>query len=89
VSGRNRPRWCAGVKIRHQTYQTAADHVAALVEYNARHGLVRPGKSLGVYFCEACEAFHVGHGPENRSDVPAGNEEMARAVSLPPPGPEA
>lgn len=73
MSTRSRKRWCAGVKIRHTDQATAEAHRTALELYNARRGWIQPGRELGVYWCEVCQAFHVGH-QAARPDVPTGNE---------------
>jgi hypothetical protein len=40
----------------------AADGVAqALVIHERSRGWNREGKPIGVYWCEACGAWHVGH----------------------------
>jgi hypothetical protein len=62
-------RYCA--KIRHATEDGAYCHRRRVKRLNRRRGLAVPGKSLIVYYCPDCSAWHCGHKPEELKPNPA------------------
>jgi hypothetical protein len=52
-----------GKKVKHPTRETALEHVKALLAKNHARGQSERSANLGVYPCDECGAWHVGHHP--------------------------
>src|SRR5262245_42146897 len=52
-----------GTKIKHPTREAALEHIKALLAKNHATGNDARSAGLGVYPCDECSAWHVGHHP--------------------------
>jgi hypothetical protein len=57
---KRRRRPCPG-KVKHPTELGARIHRRLIRRQNKRRGIFTPGKTLAVYFCPTCQAWHVGN----------------------------
>jgi hypothetical protein len=57
---------CDRRKIRFHDQVEAEAFAQVLAGKNGVTGRGKPGLQLHAYWCESCEAYHVGHGRESR-----------------------
>lgn len=74
--------WCPG-KVRYATPELAERSRRGIVFKDAARGRLRPGLRLVCYFCDVCQAFHLGH---ERVDVPPAMHDETPAID-PKPSP--
>jgi hypothetical protein len=77
--GAKRRRWCPG-KVCFLDTDQAERSRRGIVYKDARRGRLRPGVRLVCYWCEVCQAFHLGHEPV---DVPPETKAAADGADTP------
>ena len=60
---------CRRRKRRHLTREGADRHRIRMETIDVVAGRTRPGWLLGVYWCDECAAYHIGHRKVNASNT--------------------